>query len=293
MRMLKGVAHGCQPFVQLSLVLDAFVGPVGRLTVLRLVIHPLCPDLNLKIGSAFVLDGDVQGLVAVRLRIGHPVPQTLRVGFIFLGHVGVHFPAEVLFRLGVRLAVDDEADGEDIIDSLERNLLLLHLSPDGICRLGPYLQLVMDAVVGKGLLERFDELLGQPLAVPFRGLELIGEGPVLLRLGETEVDVLHLALDVVESELVGQRDVKHQGLKDFPFPGRFREHLQMAHDLQPVGDLEDCHPRVGRVLDDQLLVALGFKTCVLGLDRGDLVQPLDHRVHILRKPASRFRSMSP
>ena len=27
-RMLKGVTHGCQPFVQLRLVLDALVGPV-------------------------------------------------------------------------------------------------------------------------------------------------------------------------------------------------------------------------------------------------------------------------
>ena len=55
----------------------------------------------------------------------------------------------------------------------------------------------MDPVIGKGLLERFYELLGQPYAVSFRGFQLVGDRAVLLRLGETEVDVLHLALDVV------------------------------------------------------------------------------------------------
>ena len=35
-----------------------------------------------------------------------------------------------IFLLGVRLAVDYEADGEDIVDSFEWNLLLLHLPPD-------------------------------------------------------------------------------------------------------------------------------------------------------------------
>ena len=55
----------------------------------------------------------------------------------------------------------------------------------------------MDPVIGKGLLERFYELLGQPDPVPFGRLQLVGDRAVLLRLGETEVDVLHLALDVV------------------------------------------------------------------------------------------------
>ncbi len=58
--MLKGIAHGCQPFVQLRLVLDAFVGPVRGLSVLRLVVHPLRPDLDLDEGSALVLDRDVE-----------------------------------------------------------------------------------------------------------------------------------------------------------------------------------------------------------------------------------------
>ncbi len=142
--------------------------------------------------------------------------------------------------------------------------------------------------VGECLFERFYELLRQTFAVLFRGLQLVGDRAVLLRLGETEVDVLHLALDVVESELVRKRDVQHQGLQNLLLSGGLREHLQMPHHLQPVGYLEHGHARVRRVLHDEFLVALGLQPCVLGLDCGDLVQPLHHCVDILRKSAFQF-----
>ena len=59
----------------------------------------------------------------------------------------------------------------------------------------------------------------------------------------------------------------------------------MPHHLQPVGDLQDSHTWISRVLHDQFLVAFGLKACVFRLDRRDFVQSLHHFVHILRESA--------
>ena len=56
------------------------------MAVLCDVIHPLRPYLHLDIGVFLVLDRNVQGLVTVRLRIGKPVSESLRIRFILFGH---------------------------------------------------------------------------------------------------------------------------------------------------------------------------------------------------------------
>ena len=85
--MLEGVAYALQPLVHILFVLDALVGPVGGVAVLSLGVHTLGPDLDFDAGSLPVGDGDVEGLVAVGLRIGKPVAQALCVRDILLGHV--------------------------------------------------------------------------------------------------------------------------------------------------------------------------------------------------------------
>ena len=118
----------------------------------------------------------------------------------------------------VGLAVDDEPDGEHVEHALERHLLLLHLLVDGEGRLGADFKLVDDALVVELLLQRLYELLHELFPVCLGALELVGYRSVLLRLGISEVDVLHLALDVVEAELVGEGNVEHLRLQDLPFP---------------------------------------------------------------------------
>ena len=116
----------------------------------------------------------------------------------------------------VLFAVDDESDGEYVVHTFERHLLLLHLLVDRKGSLCADLKLVVDALIDELLLERLDELLHQLLPVAFGALELVCDGSVLLRLGVTEVDVLHLALDVVKTELVGKRNVQHHCLQNLP-----------------------------------------------------------------------------
>ena len=83
----------------------------------------------------------------------------MRIRLVFLCHIRIYLPAEVHFALVVGVAVDDEPYGENVIDTLERNLLLLHLLVDGVGGLGPDFQFVSDTCIGQFLLERTDKFL--------------------------------------------------------------------------------------------------------------------------------------
>ena len=102
-----------------------------------------------------------------------------------------------MFHLLVLFTVDDEPYGENIEDAFERHLLLLHFAVDGQGSLGPNFQLVVNPVVRELLLERLNEAGHQFLTVGLGALELVGDGSVLLRFSIPEIDVFHLAFDVV------------------------------------------------------------------------------------------------
>ena len=99
----------------------------------------------------------------------------------------------------VRVAVNDETDCENIIYALKRHFLFLHLLVDGICSLCADFEFVLDSGIGQFLGQRPDELLGEFDSVLLGGLQLIGNEPVLHRVGKSEVNVLQFALDIVKS----------------------------------------------------------------------------------------------
>ena len=164
--------------------------------------------------------------------------------------------------------------------ALEGDFLHLHLAVDGERALGARLELVADARFGELAFEGAYELGGQLLAVLLGGLELVGDGAVLLGVGVAEVDVPQFGVEVVEAELVGQRHVEHRGLQQLLVARALREHLQVAHDFEPVGYLQNYHAGVTGVLDYQLFIVLGFEPRVLGLDSGDFVESVDYGAHV-------------
>ena len=160
-----------------------------------------------------IAHGDVQRLVAVGLRIGKPVAETLGIRFILLSYIGIYLPAKVVLHSLIRLTVNNEAHGIDIIHALERHLLDKHLFVYAVGRLGPHLDFVMYAGPVELAFQRLDELAAEPLAVRGGGSQLVFDGTVLLRLGEFEIYVFELALDIVKSKLVGKRDIEHQSFE--------------------------------------------------------------------------------
>ncbi len=103
--------------------------------------------------------------------------------------------------------------------------------------------------------------------------------PVFLGISEPEVNVFQFALDIVQAKLMCQRYIQHKSLKNLPLFRQLREHLEIPHHLESVGNLEHRDPRVCGVLDNQFLVVLGFKTCVLRLYGRNLVQAVHHLVN--------------
>ena len=235
--MLERAAHGVQPRIQRRLLLDALVGPVRGQAFFGHLVHAFGPYLHFQAGALGILYGNVKGFVPVRLGVGYPVAEPGGVRLVLLRHESEDLPAQCMLHRAVLLAIDDEADGEHVIDSVEIDFLLLHLLPDGESGLGAGLELVFDAGFRELCLERLDELCGDELAVAFCGFKAIGDGAVLLGFGIFEVDVLHLALHIVQAELVGQGNVEHQGLELFPLARSLGEQVEAAHDLEAVSEL--------------------------------------------------------
>ena len=146
-----------------------------------------------------------------------------------------------MFNRPVFFAVNDESDCKYIENPFKRNLLLLHLLVNGESGLCPDFQLILYTFVRELLLQRLDELCHELLSVSFSAFELVCYGSVLLRICISEIDVFEFALDVVKTELMCQRNIKHHCLKDLSFPGCLWKHFQRSHDFQSVCYLQDSH----------------------------------------------------
>ena len=119
------------------------------------IVHSFGSDLYF---HPFVLRsqyGGVQTLVSVALRHAEPVAHTLRVRLIHVCNQGECLPALHVFLLSRR--IDDDADGEEVIYTLEGALLLLHLLPDGVDTLGSSLHVIFQSGSIEFLLDRLDE----------------------------------------------------------------------------------------------------------------------------------------
>ena len=282
--VLQCIADGHQPLVQRFLVLNALVGPMRGEAVLGHVIHPARPDLHFHVGAFLVADGNMEALVAIRLGIGNPVPEAFGIRLILLRNEGIHLPAEVFLQFRIFVAIDDEADGEHIVNALEGHFLLLHLGPDGISGLRADLEFILDPGLIQTDLERFDELGHQLLPVLLRRFEFVGNKAVFLRFCISEIDILHLPLDVVQSQLMGKGNVEHQRLENLLLARSPGEDLQRAHHFQPVRQFENRHARITGVLYDQFLVILRFQAGIFRLDGRDLVESVHHGGNARVKP---------
>ncbi len=284
-----------QPFVEpVAAALDALVGPVGGAALFGVVIHPRGPDLHLDGHSFLRLHGRMERFVAVVTRLGDPVAEPAGVGFVFFRDQGIDLPAECLLDFMDRFAIDDEAHGEQVVYLVEADLLLLHLLPDGVGTLGAGFQGVLDAFAVQLVLERVDEVPNQRFALRFRVLDLAHDLLVALRLGEFEEDVLHLALDAVHAQLVGERDIEHHGFHELLHALGGRQDADAAHYLEAVRQLDQDHARIGGVGDDELAVALFIEIGLLQLDVRDVVEALDDLddvVGILRPEGFQQRGM--
>ncbi len=225
----------------------------------------------------------MQRLVAVRLRNRDPVAHTLRVGDVAVADDGVDRPAELLLQLA--RAVDDDAQGEDVVDPFERHALFVHLGPDRVDRLCAALDVVFDPLTVHPLEDRLQKAADEGLTLLLGLLELRADMLVVLRLEVFQGDVLQFALQVVEAQLVGDLGVEVQALPALLAVLLAGEDIERAHHLQPVGQLDQDHPRILRVGDDQVAEVRRLLLGGLDLQFRDVAEPHRDAGHGLAEAA--------
>ena len=140
--LLQRLTQTAQPLLRsLCTLIDSLISPMCRDTSFCDGIHTLRANLYLHPATFARRDGSVQRLVAILLRDGHPIAHTLGVGRVAVAHHRVYCPAELLLHLA--LAVDYDAQCEDIVNTFEADILLAHLIPYRVDRLGAALDVIL------------------------------------------------------------------------------------------------------------------------------------------------------
>ena len=183
--------------------LDAFVTPVGGQAVFGNLVHAFRPDLHFHPFILRPFHRDVQTFVAVAFGHGQPVAQTFQVAFVFVGNQREHLPA--LFFFFLQRCIENDADGKEIVHAAEAALLFLHLLPDGVDALGAPLHVVAQSLGVEHLADRFGEAFDVGIAGAFGGVQALFDEVVGIVFQIFQAQVLQLAFQFVESQLVGQR----------------------------------------------------------------------------------------
>ena len=253
-----GPAAGPRALLVLPVRGDAVVGGA---------VHVVRADLQLDRLAVRADHRRVQRLVHVELRHRHEVLEAAGQRL----PVGVH---DAQRRVAVAHRVDQDPDADEVPDVGEVAAADDHLLVDRVVVLGPAGDDGLDLRGLELLADRRGDL-GQ-VGVPRR--RALGDQPhdlvVALRVQRREREVLELPLDRVHAQPVGQRGEDLQRLARLLLLLLGREEAQRAHVVQPVGQLDDQHPRVAGHRDDHLADRLGLGR-VAQLDLVDLGDAVD------------------
>ena len=257
-------------------VARALVEPVGGDAVLGLLVHLEGADLDLDGARLGAHHGGVEALVAVGLGRGDVV----------LEAAGQRVPQGVDRAQGavaVAHALQDDTQGDEVVDVGELLALALHLEVDAPQVLGAPGDLeAVEAHAAQLVGEGLDGLLGVALALVARVLHHAGDALVLLGLEVEEAQVLELPLDRRDAEAVCERRVDVHGLVRLEDAAVGRQGRQGAHVVQAVGQLDDDDADVAAHGEEHLAQVqrlLGVHRVDLdGGELGDAVDELGHRL---------------
>ena len=213
----------------------------------------------------------MERLVAVGLGDRNPVAQPFGIGDVVVGDDRVDGPALGLLLLG--RTVEDDAQREDVVDPFERHVLFVHLRPDREDRLRAALDVVVESLPVEPLDDRRQKTVDEGLAFALGLLQLAVDMLVLGRFEIAQGDVLQLALDRIEAQFVRDLGVEVHALPALLAPLLAREHPQVAHHFEAVGQFDEDHARVFGVADDQVAEVVGLLLGHFELQLRDVGQP--------------------
>ena len=286
-RVLHQLAQAAEPHLARERpLIDPLVTPVRRDAAFGHGIHPLGADLNLHPAAAAGRNGGVERLVAVGLGDRNPVAQPFGIGDVVVGDDRVDGPALSLLLLG--RTVEDDAQREDVVDPFERHVLLVHLRPDREDRLRAALDVVVESLPVEPLDDRRQKTVDEGLAFALGLLQLAVDMLVLGRFEIAQGDVLQLALDRIEAQFVRDLGVEVHALPALLAPLLAREHPQVAHHFEAVGQFDEDHARVFGVAHDQVAEVGRLLLRDFQPDLRDVAQPHGDAQHLVAEAAADF-----
>ena len=253
--------------------LVGFVQPVRGDAVVGQLFHFAGTDLDLDRYAVHAEQRGVQRLVAVGLGYRDVVLEAAGQGLVQVVH-GAQYAVT-----GVDL-VDDDAEGVDVHDFVERPALAAHFLVDAVEVLLAARHLAFHAFASQAMEDRFFDLVDDFLAVAPSALDRCADALGAHRVHGFEAQVFELDAHAVHAQAVGNWRVDFQGfLGDAPalFAG---QHLQGAHVVQTIGQLDQDHADVaghghGHLLEVfRLRLGLGFEVHL-----GQFADPVDQLGH--------------
>ena len=277
---LECLADVREPFIDARLLrFHALVAPVGGQSALGNLVHSLGANLHLHPFLLGSQDGDVQAFVAVRFRHGEPVAQSLRVGLIHVGDDGKGLPA--LHFLLFHGRVDDDADGEKVVDALEAAILLLHLLPDGVNRLRAAFHVERESGLCEPLLYGLDEAFDVGVAALLRGAQLFANHVVGIVLAVFQREVFELRFQLVETQLVSQWRIEKRRLLADALLGLFVVRVaDLPHQVHALGNHDEDDAHVLGKREQQVAEILAFHHGRFHVQLADARQSVENGVHL-------------
>ncbi len=252
--------------------------PVRGDAVLGAAVHVEGADLQLDRLAAGSDDRGVQRLVHVEL--GHRD--------VVLEPAGHRVPPRVdgaERRVAVADGVDQDPDAHQVVDLGEVAAAHDHLLVDAVVVLGS----AGDGGLDPGGAQVLLDLVGDDGEVLVALGGALGDQPddLVVHLGveDGEGQVLQLPLDGVHAQPVGQRGVDLQRLAGLLLLLVPLEVAHGAHVVQPVGELDNQHPRVLGHRDDHLADGLGLRR-LAELDLVQLGDAVDQQRDLLAEVAA-------
>lgn len=206
---------------------------MGGDTILGFVVHLLGADLDLKDAAVWSEDGGVKRLVAVGLGQRDVVFDTADHRPVLSVDDAERFVAVSNLR-------DDDADGYQIIDPRDVHIMALELLIEPVEVLGASADIDdADFVFGQKIMEKNDGIVHVGLAFMEVGLSDFLGFVVVLGVEVFETDILKFALDLSDTETIGNWSIDLECFSRDAFLFFYRKMTECAHVVEAIGELDD------------------------------------------------------
>ena len=266
-------------------LLALLVAPVRRNAVFRNAVHLVSANLHLKGHAVFAHDRRMQRLVHVGLGHGDIVLEAV-------GHLLPQRMHDAQHRIAVLHAVDQHAQGNQVVDLLKGLVLQHHLAVDAVKVLRAAVDLELNAHLPDLVAQRLHDRLDVLLALGALHADLGDQILIAVRVQIPQAQVLQLLLDLVHAQAMRKRRVDIQRLlRDAPLALRGLC-LERAHVVRAVRQLDEHDADVlahrQDHLADGLRLLLHARGKVEALELGDAVhQQRDLRAELLADDVQR------